>query len=51
MMKAVERYDEVAGTNINFYKSEGLQLDAWRGGVPLPRSFRWSDGPVRILGV
>ena len=24
---------------------------AWRGSVPLPGPFRWSDGPVRILGV
>ena len=28
-----------------------MQLGAWRGSVPLPGPFRWSDGPVRILGV
>ena len=48
---AVERYEKVAGTKVNFDKSEGLQLGAWRGGVPLPGPFRWSDGPIRILEV
>ncbi len=32
-------------------KSEGLRLGAWRGSDTLPGPFRWSDGPVRILGV
>ena len=41
--KAFERYEEVAGAKINFNKSEGLRLDAWRSGVPLPGLFRWSD--------
>ena len=49
--KAVERYDQIAGANINFDKSRGLQLGAWRGGVPLPEPFCWSDGPICILGV
>ena len=49
--KAVERYEEVAGTKINFDNSKGLRLNAWRAGVSLPVPFRWSDGPVRILGV
>ena len=48
--KAVERY-EVAGAKINFDESEGLQLGAWRGGIPLPEPLHWSDGPIRILGV
>ena len=37
--KAVERYEEVAGTKINFNKSESLQFGAWRGDVPLPGPF------------
>ena len=49
--KAVAKYEEVARAKVNFDKSEGLQLGAGRGGVPLPGPFRWSDGPVRILGV
>ena len=49
--KAVERYEEVAGTMINFDKSEGPRLGVWKDGVLLPGPFRWSDGPIRILGV
>ena len=48
---AVARYKKVAGAKVNFDKSEGLRLGAWRGSVPLPEPFRWSDGPVCILGV
>ena len=40
MKKAVARYEEVAGAKINFDKSEGPWLGAWRGGVPLPGPFR-----------
>ena len=49
--EAVARYEKVAGAKVNFDKGEGLRLGAWRGSVPLPGPFRWSDGPVRILGV
>ena len=28
-----------------------MRLGAWRGSNTLPGPFRWSDGPVRILGV
>ena len=49
--EAVASYEKVAGAKVNFDKSEGLWLGAWRGSVPLPGPFRWSDGPVRILGV
>ena len=49
--KAVERYEKVVGTKVNFDKSEGLRLGASRRGSPLPGPFRWSDRPVRILGV
>ena len=45
---AVERYEKVVGAKVNFDKSQGLCLD---GGVPLPAPFRWSNGPVRVLGV
>ena len=49
--KAIEKYEEVAGAKINFDKSEGLRLGAWREAVPLPGPFHWSNRPVRILGV
>ena len=48
---AVARYKQVAGAKVNFDKSEGLRLGVWKRSVPLPGPFRWSDGPVRILGV
>ena len=48
---AVARYEKVAGAKVNFDKSEGLRLGAWRGSVPLLGPFRWSDGLVCILGV
>ena len=49
--KAVVRYEEVTGAKINFDKSEGLRLGAWRDSVFLPGPFRWNDRPVRIRGV
>ena len=49
--KAVGEYEWIAGAKINFDKSEGLQLGAWRCSDTLPGPFRWSDGPVRILRV
>ena len=49
--KAVSEYERIAGAKVNFDKSEGLRLGAWRGSNTLPGPFRWSDGPVRILGV
>ena len=49
--KAVGEYERIAGAKVNFDKSEGLRLGAWRGNDTLPEPFRWSDGPVRILGV
>ena len=50
MKKAFARYEQIAGAKMNFDKSEGLRLGAWRGGDPLPGPFHWSDGPIRILG-
>ena len=47
--EAVVEYERITGTN--FDKSEVLRLGAWRGSNTLPGSFRWSDGPVCILGV
>ena len=47
----VASYEQIAEAKINFDKSEGLRFGAWRGGVPLPEPFRWSDRPVRILGM
>ena len=35
---AVERYEKVAGAKVNFDKSEGLQLGAWRGWRPPARA-------------
>ena len=49
--EAVVEYERIAGAKVNFDKSEGLRLGAWRGSNTLPRPFRWSDGPIRILGV
>ena len=48
--KAVSEYEGIAGAKVNFDKSEGLRLGAWRGSDTLPGLFRWSDRPVRILG-
>ena len=48
--EAVVEYEWIAGAKVNFDKSEGLWLGAWRGSNTLPGPFRWSDGPVRILG-
>ena len=45
---AAERYE---GVKINFEKSEGLRLGAWRSGVTLPGPSCWRDRPVCILGV
>ena len=49
--KAVGEYERITGAKVNFDKSKGLRLGAWRGSNTLPEPFRWSDGPVRILGV
>ena len=49
--KAVSEYERIAGANVNFDKSEGLRLSAWRGSDTLPGPFCWSDGPIRILRV
>ena len=51
MKKAVSEYERIAGAKVNFDKSEGLRLGAWRGRNTLPGPFRWSDRPVRIFGV
>ena len=44
MKKAVSEYERIAGAKVNFDKSEGLRLGAWRSSHTLP-------GPVRILRV
>ena len=49
--KAVAEYERIAGAKVNFDKSECLELDAWRCSDTQPRSFRWSNRPVCILGV
>ena len=49
--KAVGEYERIAGAKVNFDKSEGLRLGTWAGSNTLPGPFRWSDGPIRILGV
>ena len=49
--KAVGEYERIAGAKVNFDKSEGLRLGAWRGSDTLPEPFHWSDRPVRILWV
>ena len=30
-IKAVKKYERIAGAKVNFDKSEGLRLGAWRG--------------------
>ena len=49
--EAVVEYERIAEAKVNFDKSEGLRLGAWRSSNTLPEPFRWSDGPIRILGV
>ena len=49
--EAAVEYEQIPGTKVNFDKSEGLRLGAWRGSNTLPGPFRWSGGPIRILGV
>ena len=43
--EAVVEYERIAGAKVNFDKSEGLRLGAWRGSNTLPGPFRWSDDP------
>ena len=50
-IEVVGEYERIAGAKVNFDKSEGLRLGAWKGSDTLPGSFRRSDGPVRILGL
>ena len=38
--EAVARYEKVEGAKVNFDKSEGLRLGAWRGSIPLLGPFR-----------
>ena len=49
--EVVVEYKRIAGAKVNFDKSESLRLGAWRSSNTLPGPFRWSDGPIRILGV
>ena len=51
MKKAVGEYERIARAKVNFDKSEGLRLGAWRGSDTIPGPFHWSDGPICILGV
>ena len=51
LKKAVGEYERIAGAKVNFGKSKGLQLAAWRGSHTIPGPFRGSDGPVHILRV
>ena len=43
------RYKQIAGAKINFDKSEGLRLCAWRDDIPLPGPFYRGEGPLCIL--
>ena len=49
--EAVVEYERIAGAKVNFDKSQDFWLGAWKGSNTLPGPFRWSDGPIRILGV
>ena len=44
-------YEMITGANINYDKSKGFWLEAWRGVAPLLDLSQWSDGLTRILGV
>jgi hypothetical protein len=49
----LREYEAVTGAKINHEKSVGLQLGTWRGRSMPPDSVvgRWTDGPVKLLGV
>ena len=49
--EAVVEFERIAGAKVNFDKSEGLRLGSKRGSNTLPGPFRWSEGPICILGV
>ena len=49
LKEVIVDYERIAGAKVNFDKSEGLRLGAWRWSSTLPGPFRWSDGPIRIL--
>ena len=49
--KAVGEYERITEAKVNFDKSEGLWLGAWRGSDTLPGPFRWSDRPICIFRV
>ena len=42
--KVVGEYERIAGAKVNFDKSEGLRLGAWRGSDTLPGPFLWVMG-------
>ncbi len=49
----LKEYEAVTGAKINPDKSVGLRLGTWRG-RPMPSNSvvgRWTDGPVKLLGV
>lgn len=48
--KVLDRCEKVTRAKINCTKSSGLGLGAWKT-VALLESVRWTDWPVRILGV
>ena len=47
---AVERYEKVAGAKVNFDKSEGLQLGAWRGASPYQGPYTGVTDPSASSG-
>ena len=63
MKKAVGEYKRIAGAKVNFDKSEGLRLGAWRGRSGLFSVFsdtgkqsasifcRWGDGRATKRGI
>ena len=48
--KAVAEYERIAEAKVHFDKCEGLRLDVRRGNDTLLESFRWTEGPVHVLG-
>lgn len=43
----IRLYETITGTKINFDKSSGLHISAWRD-VHLQGSFSWNDRPCKI---
>ena len=48
LKKAVSEYEQIAGAKVNFDKSEGLRLSAWRGSDILPLEWQTHPNPQGV---